>query len=77
MTRGLLELASKRTIAFCVLQQKSLTPVHVSPFFLHQELAPINYLRQATCITLGVMLNFDAAQPAERNQLAAALYEAT
>ncbi len=75
-TRGLLELASKRTIAFCVLQQKSLTPVHVSPFFfLHQELAPINYLRQATCITLGVMLNFDAAQQnAERSQLAAPLY---
>ena len=45
---------------------------------LRQELAPSNYLPKATCITLGVELNFDATQQnAERNQLAAALCEAT
>ncbi len=27
----------------------------------HQKLAAINYLQQATCVTLGVMLNFSAA----------------
>ncbi len=38
----------------------SLTPV--STISLHQESAPRNYLWQATCVTLGVMLNFDPAQ---------------
>ncbi len=45
--------------AFCVLRfAASLTPV--SPHFLLQESAPSYYLQQATCVTFGVMLNFDA-----------------
>ncbi len=46
------------------------------PVCLRQESVPTDYLRQATCITLGVMLNFDAAQQnAKRSKLAAAPYE--
>ena len=53
-------LASYRA-AFCVLHcAASLMPVATS--FLQQESAASNYLWQATCITLGVMLKFDAAQ---------------
>ncbi len=52
----------------------SLTPL--SAHFLHQEQIPSDYLWQATCITLGVMLNFDASQQnSERMEFAAALYE--
>ncbi len=54
----------------------SLTPV--SAHFLRQESAASDNLQQATCVTLGVMLNFDATQQnAERKDFAAALYEAT
>ncbi len=49
----------------------SLTPV--SKHFLRQELIPSNYLRQATCITLGIMLNFDAAHDFCRKNAAASL----
>ncbi len=38
----------------------SLTPV--SAHFLCQESVPTDYLWQATCGTLGIMINFDAAQ---------------
>ena len=50
--------------AVCVLPAR-LTPV--STHFLQQEY----YLQQATCGTLGIMLNFDATQhfAAERNKL--------
>ncbi len=55
--------------AFC----GSLTPV--SAHFLDQESIPRDYLHQATRVTLGVMLNFNAAQQnAERKEFAAALY---
>ncbi len=54
----------------------SLTPV--SAHFLRQESIPSDYLRQATCVTLGVMLNFDATQQnTEHKEFAAALYKAT
>ncbi len=50
----------------------------VSANFVCQESVAIDYLQQATCGTLGVMLNFDAAQQnTERNKFAAVLYEAT
>ncbi len=35
---------------------------HIHYFFLRQESAPINCLQQATNVTLGVMLIFDAAK---------------
>ncbi len=50
----------------------------MSADLLRQESAAIDCLWQATCFTLGVMLNFDATQQnAERNKFAAALYEVT
>ncbi len=57
VTHCVLRLASYRAVS-CVLRfVASLTPVSTS--FLHQESAASDYLRQATCVTLGVMLNFD------------------
>ncbi len=54
----------------------SLTPV--SAHFLRQESIPSDYLRQATCITLGVMLKFDATQHfAAKRRTQQALYEVT
>lgn len=50
LTRPNLKVASSRTFAFC---GKSLTPVSAN--FWCQESAPSGYLRQTTCITLGVM----------------------
>ncbi len=48
----------------------------MSANLLHQELAPSDFLHQATCITLGIMSNVDAAlQNAQCNKLAAAPYE--
>ncbi len=68
--------ASYRTVAFCVLRQKSLTPV--SAHFLRQESIPSDYLWQATCVTLGVMSKFDAAQQiAAKRRTQQALYEVT
>ncbi len=51
----------------------------MSAHFLCQESTPIDYLWQATCSTLGVMLNFDTAQhfSAKRKEFAAPLYEVT
>ncbi len=51
--------SASRWLQIELLWQKSLTPV--SAHFLRQELIPSDYLRQATCITLGIMLKFDAA----------------
>ena len=69
-------MTSYRIVAFCVLRQQSLTPV--SAHFLHQESIPSVYLRQATCVTLGVMLNFDATRHfAAKRRTQQALYEAT
>ncbi len=55
-----LKVASYRAV-FCVMRfAASLTPV--SAHFLRQESIPSDNLQQATCVTLGVMLNFDATQ---------------
>ncbi len=52
----------------------SLTPV--SAHFLRQESIPSDYLRQATCVTLGVVLKFDAAHDfCCKTQNASILYE--
>ncbi len=46
----------------------------MSTNLLCQELVSINYLWQSTCVTLGVVFNFDVAQQnAERKEFAAAL----
>ncbi len=71
--RGL-HIELQHSAAFCILRQKSLTPV--STHFLCQESIPGDYLREATCVTLGIMLNLDATQQnAERSKLATAPYE--
>ena len=50
----------------------------MSAHFLRQESIPSDYLRQATCGTLGVMLNFDATQHyAAKRRTQQVLYEVT
>ncbi len=50
----------------------------MSAYFLSQESIPSDYLRQATCGTLGVMLNFDATQHyAAKRRTQQVLYEVT
>ncbi len=47
--------------AFCVT--RSAAPlIPVSTHFCVSRIGPSDYLQQATCVTWGVMLNFDAAQ---------------
>ncbi len=49
----------------------------MSAHFLCQESIPSDYLRQATCGTLGIMLKFDAAHDfCRKMQNASILYEA-
>ncbi len=52
------ELNSLKAGPCVVCFAASLTPVSTS--FLLQESAPSNYLLQAVCVSLGVMLNFNA-----------------
>ncbi len=50
----------------------------MSAHFLRQELIPSDYLRQATCVTLGIRLNFDATQYfAAKRRTQQVLYEVT
>ena len=50
----------------------------MSARLLRQESIPSDYLRQATCVTLGVMLNFDATQHfAAKRRTQQTLYEVT
>ncbi len=56
---GRVKVTSYRDAACGMRFVASLTPV--SAHFLRQESIPSDYLRQATCVTLGVMLKFDAA----------------
>ncbi len=44
------------------IETSLMSPLTMSAVLLCQELVPIDYLRQATCGTLDVMLNFDTAQ---------------